>query len=913
MAATAELAGVWDSTPLTKFRIPRQRRDVVARPALLARLHEAVESSPVTLVSAPGGYGKTTLLAQFATDDVAGGSGAGPSARQIVWVAVDNDDNDAHRLFASLLRAVEPLGLAWESDPRTLLSGAAGTPSQQRAALAALVNALCTSNARRIVFVLDDFHRVDSAAALLLIEALIERLPDHVALLVGARFEPGLPLARWRVHGELAEFAPRDLEFSEPEAVAMAIARLGKSPQDAVVREALRRTHGWAAGLSMALHTRVDAQRMPTTGASESGDRHLFAYLAQEILSELPDDLRQFVLRCSVLSELSPALCQAVTGREDVREILQDLYRRNLFLTAVDEFAPVLRFHDLFRDFLREELEKQGAEFVRQLHERAGHAETCASRGIGHLLSAQCWDEAITRISRSGEIMLIEGGHATLERWIDAIPDNVRSEHGSMLYLRGICAWLRWDWPRAKKEFSAAMTRLRTADEAQRRLRCMFMYVDALNSSGEAAAAATVLDEIAQLDLDDVARAQLALQRAWHAIPAGEPQLVDRYHQEFVAHVARDPARVCPAAADLIHCLCIGIPGVAQSFDRYFELAQRVHPQSKMPWKFAALTVGLWAHFWYGRRDEVEKLLRQGEVMQQQFGTIRLVAERLVQFKALYAGAIGHSKLGIDITNGVLAWLETPEAAGHRAAWGRGYLQGLARQYWMSMDADAFFALLPRLIGPRRPAEWPFIDAATETARGQAAILDQNWITAKAALETAVRLHARYRMPLIYADPRIALAYAELMLGNSADALKTFLPVYEEAVNNRVVGTLLLEARPVVNALLDSLPAEMRRTQQHVDLLRTLESWNATTEKPRTREAAPTTRGPLAVLSDRELEVLSQVASGASNKHIARDLSLSLHTVKRHIANILDKLDCASRGQAADLFRRSAGEPTHIS
>lgn len=909
MAATAEHAGVWDSTPLTKFRIPRVRRDAIARPSLVARVTNAVERHPVTLVCAPGGYGKTTLLAQFAANGQ--DRAKGPGSQAMVWLAIDSDDNDTHRLFASMLRAVEPLGLAWETDPRALLANAAGTPSQQRAALAALVNALCTSAAPRIVVVLDDFHRIDSNSALLLIEALIERLPDHVSLLIGARFEPPLPLARWRVHGELAEFAPADLEFSETEAVSLAMARLGVEPEARIVRDALRRTHGWAAGLSMLLQSRaasVPAQHAIPAPAEnrEGGDRQLFAYLAQEILAELPEDLRQFVLHCSILAELNPQLCQAVTGRDDSRAVLDDLYRRNLFLTAVDEQTPVLRFHDLFRDFLQTELERGGLHDVRQLHQRAGWAETCAQRAIPHLLRAQCWDEAIKRISNMGEVMLIEGGHATLERWIDAIPQNVHAEHGSMLYLRGICAWLRWDWPRAKREFGAAVKRLDATRDAQRRLRCMFMYVDALNSSGEAVAAASVLDDIAKLELDNVARAQLALQRAWHAVPLGEPKLVGQYHDEFIAQAESDPARVCPAAADLIHCLCVGIPRVAQCFDRYFELAQHVHPHSKMPWKFAALTVGLWAHFWHGRRDEVERLLRQGDVMQQQFGTIRLVAERLVQFKALYMGAIGQSRTGVEITQSVIAWLETPEAAGHRAAWGRGYLQGLARQYWMTMDADAFNALLPQLIGPRRPAEWPFIDAATETARGQAAILNKNWAAAKAALESAVQLHARYRMPMTYSDPRIALAYAELMQGDASRALRAFLPVYEEVINDGAVGLLLLEARPVVNALLDSLPAEMRRSQKHLDLIGTLDAWGGNTES-KAHQTAPSVRGPLSALSEREIEVLAQVAAGASNKHIARDLSLSLHTVKRHIANILDKLDCASRGQAADLYRRNAG------
>jgi LuxR family maltose regulon positive regulatory protein len=899
MAATAEQAGAWDGTPLTKFRIPRVRRDAVARPELLARVTVAVETNPVTLVSAPGGYGKTTLLTQFASNGIA----SGPTTRHIVWLAIDSDDNDSYRLFASMLRAVEPLALAWESDPRSLLANAAGSASQQRASLAALVNALCTSTAQRIVLVLDDFHRIESSAALAMIESLVERLPDHVSLLIGTRLEPALPLARWRVHGELAEFTPHDLEFSESEAVTLAMTRLGVAPDSKLVRDALRRTRGWAAGLSMMLQSRSAARNsMQAKGDSaESGDRHLFAYLAQEVLAELPDDLQQFILHCSILSELNPSLCHAVSGREDARDILEDLYRRSLFLTAIDEQTPVLRFHDLFRDFLQGELERRSPNIVRELHQRAGRAETAMPRTIAHYLQAQCWDEAIQRIVQSGEAMLIEGAHATLERWIDAIPEAAKAKHASIGYLRGVCAWLRWDWPRAKKEFGAAATQLNQPEHAARRLRCLFMYVDALNSSGDAADAASVLDEIAQQPLHNVASAQLALQRAWHAMPTGEPKLVGQYHDEFVAHIEKNPARVIPATADLIHCVCIGIPGVARSFDRYYALSEQVHPNSKSPWKFAALAVGLWAHFWYGRRDEVERLLQQGEIMHQRFGSIRMVTERLVQFKAQYLGATGQTKKSIAAAQAIVDSLQAPEAAGHRAAWLRGYLHGLARQYWLALDAEGFIALLPQLIGPRRPAEWPFIDAATETARGQAAILAKDWLGAQSILEVAVQLHARYRMPMTYSDPRVSLAYAHFMQGDKARALRSFLPVYEEVINDQAIGLLLLEPRPVVNALLESLPLEMRRATQHQALVRQLDLWSGSAIE------APQTVGPLSGLSEREVEVLAQVAAGASNKHIARDLSLSLHTVKRHIANILDKLDCASRGQAADMYRRSAG------
>ncbi|HTE40054.1 MAG TPA: AAA family ATPase, partial [Steroidobacteraceae bacterium] len=501
MNTTSDTA-FWGGTPLTKFRIPRLRRDAVVRPSLQARLNAAIDAHPVTIVSAPGGYGKSTLLAQWATE-----LSASPTHR-IVWLAIDSDDNDPNRLFASLLRALEQLQLVWDSPPHDLLANATGSGTQQRAALATLVNALCTTSVQRIVLVFDDFHRIESPPALELIESLIERLPDHVSLLFGTRVELNLPLPRWRMHGELAEFMPTDLEFSMDDAMSLAAAKSSAAPAAATVRDALTRTHGWAAGLSLVLQSRLAPRATQSKDASstEASDRHLYAYLAQEVLADLTEDLREFVLQCSVLTELNPHLCTAVTGRGDAREVLEILYRRNLFLTAIDEQLPVLRFHDLFRDFLAGELDRRRPGLAHELHERAGRAEPSMPRAIAHFLAAERWNEAITRIIESGEPLLIEGGHAMLERWIDSIPDAVRAQHPLLAYLRGICAWLRWDWRRAKREFKAAIDGLAAPDQVSRRIRSMFLYVDALNSSGEAEGATAILDEIGRSPLGEIAQ-----------------------------------------------------------------------------------------------------------------------------------------------------------------------------------------------------------------------------------------------------------------------------------------------------------------------------------------------------------------------------------------------------------------------
>jgi LuxR family maltose regulon positive regulatory protein len=896
MSVPALAVPQWNAVPLTKFRPPRLRRDVIRRASLYQRLLVSVENNPVTIVCAPGGSGKTTLLAQLSAD-------AGHHST-ILWVSIDQDDNDINRLFATLVQALEPLNLTWDVAPQSLLDTVGGSKAQLRAALAALVNAVCTVAAPRIVLILDDLHRLEKPEAFELLESLIERLPDHVALVLGSRIEPPLALARWRAYGELESLNATDLQFNAEEAIAFAAARFGRSLDETAVREALGRTHGWAAGLMLLLQSRAglhDEGSVPRADGSDA-QRHLFAYLAQEVLEELPLDLQDFLLRSSILIELSPRLCAVLTERSDAREVLESLYRRNLFLTAVDEMTPVLRFHDLFRDFLEAELAVRDPALKRQLHVQAAREERIASRAIYHLLAARRWDEAMRRIVEAGEERITHGGIATVERWIDAIPTDIR-DNAAVAYLRGTCAWFRWDWPRAKRELTLAVDGLTAPEQNAQRVRALFHLVDALNSSGERAQASVRVEQASQLPLDTLGQAELALQRAWCLSPAGEPVAVARHMREFVEFVERDPAAICPAVADRIHCMLIGIPGVAETFERFYNAYLKTRGGADQPWHISALTIGAWAHAWRGRRSELLATLEQAEHLQHQFGAVRLVTERLAQLKALANVLLGNHENALAIMHTHIDVMRSAELAGHGAVWLRPYRHGLGRACWVAQDLTNFREVLPHLIAPPNPGEWPFVSMAAQVTRAQLALFEENWRDAERILRECLPQHAQLRLPMIHADVRLALAYAQVMQGKKAEAWASFASMFEEIVAERAVGLLLLEPRKIVNEILDAAPPEVKKSADYLQLREQLHVWGESTAKDVTTGGA----GPLTVLSQREYEVLDKVAAGASNKHIARDLALSLHTVKRHIANILDKLNCDSRGQAADLFRRHMG------
>ncbi|HNS28362.1 MAG TPA: LuxR C-terminal-related transcriptional regulator, partial [Steroidobacteraceae bacterium] len=797
--------------------------------------------------------------------------------------------NNPNRLFAALVEAIEPLGAVWDIDPAAFTASASIGGPQLRAAAAALINALCTVSAPRIVLVLDDLHRLEDGNAFALLESLIERLPEHVALVLGSRVPPALPLARLRLHGELGELGISDLAFTAGDAAELAARRLAAPLDEVAVQRALARTHGWPAGLALVLARTGAGDRLPTSEA------RLFEYLAQEVFSGLPPDIQEFLLRTSILAELDAELCAAVTGRSDCREVLQVLYQRNLFVTALDELAPVLRVHDLFRDFLAGRLALRPPEDIAAWHRAAARAERNPTRAIQHSLAARDWTDAMARIFPLGEQLLAEGAQDSIERWLAEVPASIREESAAAAWLDGMCASSRWDWLRTRTQLTRAVTLL-DPDSAER-ARALAHLADAVNSLGDRPGAARLLDELERNPPDDAGRAQLAALRAWNALPTGDVDQVVHHMRAFVAIVERDPQRLCPYTAGQIHCLFIGIPGIAELFDRYFALAERARGATAAPWQSLALTVGAWAKLWRGRLEEAGNAIARSDELLHRFGDRRNVARGHAQVKCIFLAATGRSEQALAISDAVMGSMDVPDAAGLRLVWRRAYVHGRARLLWMLGREREFLALVPELTAARNEAEWPFLDMAADVVRGQAALIERDWSRAIDAFELAVAAHPRMRMAMAVADPRIGLARALLGAGRRDAAWQALAPVIDECQADDAIGPLLLEPAAHVVAVLELVPDTLRRKPQLAALLARLAEWYA-------HDEGEELRGPLAELSERELEVLACVAAGASNKHIARELSLSLHTVKRHIANILAKLDCASRGEAADLYRR---------
>lgn len=399
--------------PLLRAKLapPEARTGIAQRDQLLDRLRGG-RGRKLTLVCAAAGYGKTTLLVQWREAD--------RERTPFVWMSADEGDKDPVRLWAHLiagLRAIHPRAGTASAEalgvgPRSLVS----------VVLPLLLDEL--SDLPASVLVVDDWHLVRSPVGDETMRVLIEGAPASLQIVLSSRSEPNLPVGRWRAHGELTEIRAADLVLSHVEAASfLRTADIDLGPED-IVRLG-ERTEGWAAGLSLAailLRGEEDPHAFVLDFAGDS--RHLLEYLADDVLASVDEETREFLLRSSVLDEVSGAACDAVLERRGSAALLAEVERANLFLAAVDSHGESYRFHRLFTDVLRRELARTHPEAVAPLHARASawfEAQGDVESAVRHAIVGRDLVRASNLVTLHQRSLANEGRLTTLARWLDEL------------------------------------------------------------------------------------------------------------------------------------------------------------------------------------------------------------------------------------------------------------------------------------------------------------------------------------------------------------------------------------------------------------------------------------------------------------------------------------------------------------
>jgi LuxR family maltose regulon positive regulatory protein len=875
-------------TPVTKLTPPQLHRDVIARPHVLAHLDEALHV-PLTVLVAPAGFGKTTLLAAWAQALAA----ASPSV-QPIWLSLDPGDSDPTILCELLISALQRLQPALGVD--TLAALRAPQPPPFELALTPLINDLAV-RADPLVLILDDYQHCDTPLINRALSFLIERLPPTVHLVLAARSEPHLPLARWRAQRRLLELRAADLRFSVAEAADLLAELTGRPLDPAAVALLEQRTEGWVVGLQLAgLALRDRPARPAPVDAATLGERYSLDFLASEVLDQLPDRLRSFLLATSILDRMCADLCAAVLGPLDPagaaeQPILEELERRGLFLTPLDPQRTWFRYHQLFAQLLRERLVRStDAATLVELHRRAGawlaaHAEPGAA--IGHLLAADDAEAAIALIETHALPLLFRGQGQTVRAWLASLPPEPAQARPALAlvsawtalftseitaaqqYCAAAAAALERD-PAALPEWHAGLSALRSvltsfvehyaaAIDAGRLAVTQLPAASPLHSMVRAGLAFAALLDGRLADAEGLALAELA------ALPADPAVTLLRIHYQTLLAIGRRMRGRLPEAlvysaqaTTLLSSVRAGAP-LPSSIPALTEHAVNLYESGDCAAAAALL-------------DEVMTLYNLGRIERLSIPPAWLQA-RLRAAEGAYAEA--------------QALLATAFATARR-------LDLRQSQAFTAGEMVAMALRCGDLPAANRAAA--IVEACAVEPNGMLPNGEVYLAPARMALAEGRAVEALTLLTALHEQAASAdrgfLALKALLLSALAHAAQGDQPAALAAL-----GRAVQQAAPAgfVRAFVDEGASLYRllavyqapHTAEHAFVARVLSAFPASA-----RAAGAYLPEPL---TDRELTILRLLAAGYSNQAIATELIIALGTVKRHVANLTAKLGTTSR------------------
>lgn len=905
-----------------KLRPPRLPSNLLRREVLFARLDEGLDRK-LTLLSAPAGFGKTSLVSQWLDRkaDVVGsssgagaeGSGAGErgsfsASLPVAWVSLDAGDNDPVRFWRYVLIACQVFRPDLGSAGLELLRALRQPPFE--AMLTSFMNELTELPGSHIL-VLEDYHVITSSQIHQAVTFLLDHLPRTLHLVVLTRSDPPLPLARLRARGALNELRSADLRFSPAEIRAFLQQALVPSLSAEAIARLEAHTEGWAAGLrlaTLALQGRQAAEIEQFLVTFAGSHRHILDYLAEEVLDAQAEPLQVFLLQTTLLDRLTAPLCETVTGRTDSQAVLEQLERANLFLTPLDGARQWYRYHALFAEAMQHEARRRlGEAELATLYGKASawyEQHGFLVEAVETALRSQALDRAVELIERLvGPNSFYEEGH-TLRRWIDQLPETVLQNH-PLLCLAYAIAILFTEDRRAPATAARLERPLRLAEQA-------WQAGDNRPKLGEVL---TFRAMVAWWQ-DDLPRAFELARQALAMLPDGAAfwrsiALLHQGMEEWLAgrlHDARQTllaVRVLSETAGNVHgtlaaTFILGevhagqgeLHQAAQLQRQVLAEAEQVEVGEPLEDKAQALInlAGL-AYEWNGL-ETAEAYAAQALDIGRRLGQEHfLVHSSLVLARIRHA--LGETARAQQVLRALIAQVKRPlllryvQAGLVRLALAVG--DTAAAQRWSTAYAPA-------------GGEVPLIQQEQEV------LLAVRLLIGRGEINEALGLLERWRAEaLVQGRSRSVL---EMMILEAlahyaaADLPKATERLYEALALAQPEGyqRLFLDEGEPLAALLQvvSAQASAEPLSSYVRALK-----DAATEDR--MEKVPALTPPVSVvepLSSQEQRVLRLLAAGLSNPEIAEELIVSVNTVKTQVQSIYRKLDVHSREEAGDVARR---------
>jgi LuxR family maltose regulon positive regulatory protein len=879
------------STPLlaTKLHMPLIRPELVPRPRLIERLNAGLQRK-LTLIAAPAGFGKTTLLTEWAA----------ALGCPVAWISLDDGDNDPARFLAyviAALQSVKPSIKAALPSPQPLPDE--GTLTTLINEISAMPRAASVDSGLSFVLILDDYHLIKAPPIHAAVSFLLDHLPGNMHLVISSRGDPPLPIARLRGRAQMSELRQTDLRFIPKEVSEFLNRTMGLQLSTDDVAALGGHTEGWITGLQMAA---VSMQGRDDTAsfirAFTGSNRYIGDYLLEEVLQRQPDAVQTFLLRTSILERLSGALCEAVTGEGDGQATLERLERKNLFIVPLDDQRRWYRYHRLFADLLQQRLQQTQPDLVPALHRQASawyEYNGWMPEAIDHALSAEDFERAADLIERTAQETMMRSEVATFLRWVEALPDELVRERPSLGIFHAWALLLQGRWQEAKQgrlqdlgmaadltvervaplrafvavfqgrvphaaELSRqALERLPDGDLFLRSIATWSLGLSKL-ADGDVSAGKQALEEVARMgqEMGNVVVAVMALcSLASLRKRQGQLQEAKEFYERALEFAMDDRGHRLPAASEPL----MGLGEIWREWNG-LEVATRY------------LTEGIeWTKEWAetSALDGYMTLARLRQAQGDRDGARRAIEE--AQQLAVQFDATELDDLLVSLLQARLWVAQGDTEAAQR--WVQE--QGLDKDSSGAQFRGGFFAVVR-------------LRKYTDLVLARLWIAQQRPAEALALLEPLLpSMEQQARIDLLV-EILILKALAHQALGDGEQAQDALARALSLAEAGGYVRIFLDEGPPMASLLYEA--AARGTAPQYVGKL--LAAFPV--EEP---EAARQAAGEMVEpLTARELEVLQLVAEGLSNQEIAAQLFLSLTTVKWHTHNIYGKLAVKNRTQA---------------
>ncbi len=904
----------------TKLHVPRSRRGLVPRPRLIERLHRGAAST-LLLVSAPPGFGKTTLLAEW----LAAGPSGPTGPRSAAWLSLDRADNNTASFWTYVVAALRTVAPGVGGSAVELLQ--ASGPSPIETVLTTLLNDLAAVDSD-IVLVLDDYHVIEAPEVQDGVAFLLDHLPPGLHVVIASRADPALPLARMRARGQLVEIRAAELRFTPDEAAAYLNGLMGLQLTAADVDALEGRTEGWIAALQLAALSMQGRDDVAGFIAGFAGDdRYVVDYLVEEVLQRQPDRVQTFLLQTSVLGRLSGPLCDAVTGQGGGKAMLELLDHGNLFVVPLDDRRRWYRYHHLFADVLQARLLDERPDRVHELHRRASawHEQNGEPAiAIEHALAAEDFTRAADLVERAMPAMRRERREATLRGWLEMLPADLFHDR-PMLSIGHVGAML------ATNEVAGVEARLRDAER--------WLAASSARRAGRQVRQAGIVDDE---ELRRVA-GWIAVYRAGQAMALGQTSTTVTYARRALELLEEGDLLGLGAAAALLGLASWASGDLAAAYEAYAACTASLHRAGHISDVLGCTVALADIRTAQGRLGEAMRTYEQALQLATEHGGLALrgTADMYVGMSALH-----RERNDLPVARQLL--LRSEELGEHNGLPQNRYRWRVAMARIREAEGDLSGALglldeAERVyVGDFFPNVRPVpamrarvmikqgkVEAAIAWARQQG-LSDAGGLSYEREFEhvtLARALLARHQGESAERSVREASRLLERLLLGAEEGQRTGSVIeilVLQALAHQRLGDLPAALASLAHALTLAEPEGYVRVfvdegPPIASLLRAVGKQGNTPSYVRRLLAAlsPSDRsvhvnqGLVEPLSERELEVLRLLGTELDGPAIARELMVSLNTVRTHTKNIYAKLGVTNRraavrqGQELDLPART--------